>query len=60
MDSQASEPPVKKGRLMPLSEHPEMDRLADILENLPGDRQEAFGQWLEEEEGVTRDDPEEG
>jgi hypothetical protein len=37
-----------------------MDRLAEILENLPEDRQEAFGQWLEEEEGVTRDDSEEG
>jgi hypothetical protein len=60
MDSQASEPPAKKGRLIPLSEHPEMDRLAEILENLPEDRQEAFGQWLEEEEGVTRDDSEEG
>ncbi len=37
-----------------------MGRLADILENLPEDRQEAFSQWLEEEEGVTRDDSEEG
>jgi len=60
MDSQASDPTSKKGRLKPLSEVPEMDRLAEILGNLPGDRQEVFGQWLEEEEGVTSDDSEEG
>jgi chromatin segregation and condensation protein Rec8/ScpA/Scc1 (kleisin family) len=60
MDSQAGDPPSKKGRLIPLSEHPQMDRLADILENLPENRREAFSQWLEEEEGVDRDDTEEG
>jgi len=32
---------------MPLSEHPKMDRLAEILENLPPERQQAFEDWLE-------------
>jgi len=27
-----------------------MDRLAEILENLPDERQEAFGDWLESTE----------
>ncbi len=50
MDSQASDPASKKGRLIPLSEDPAMDRLAEILEKLPPDRQEAFGAWLEDTE----------
>jgi hypothetical protein len=47
MDSQAGNKATPKGRLIPLSEHPRMDRLADILDNLSADRQEAFGEWLE-------------
>lgn len=47
MDSQTGNPPSKKGGLMPLSEHPKMDRLAEILENLPPERQQAFEDWLE-------------
>lgn len=47
MDAQASNPAVPKGRLIPLSEHPKMDRLSEILENLSQERQEAFGEWLE-------------
>jgi hypothetical protein len=55
MDSQASDPASKKGRLMPLSEHPQMDRLADILETLPQDRQKAFNEWLEEADASEKD-----
>jgi hypothetical protein len=61
MDSQASDPASKKSRLNPLSEDPQMDRLAEILKRLPEDRQEAFGEWLEDGvtnkgENVTHDD----
>jgi len=47
MVSQAGDPPSKKGRVSPLSEDPNMDRLAEILKKMPEDRQEAFGDWLE-------------
>ncbi len=57
MDSQASNPAVPKGRLIPLSEHPKMDRLAEILEDLSPDRQEAFGEWLK---STTEDAQEDG
>jgi len=63
MESQTGNPPSKKGRLIPLSGHPQMDRLAEILEKLPPDRQEAFGEWLEdtitsEGENITHDNSE--
>ncbi len=56
MDSQTGNPPFKKGRLTPLSEDPQMDRLAEILEKLPQDRQEAFGEWLEDSESNEEKD----
>jgi hypothetical protein len=48
MDSQTSDKTSRKGSLIPLSEHPQMDRLVEILRDLPADRQEAFGEWLDE------------
>ncbi len=48
MESQTGNPHSKKGRLTPLSEDPQMDRLAEIVKKLPPDRQEAFGEWLED------------
>ncbi|MCA1962242.1 MAG: hypothetical protein LDL33_15800 [Desulfomonile sp.] len=39
--------------MIPLSEHPDMDRLAEILRELPADRQEAFLEWNDRE--VTQD-----
>jgi hypothetical protein len=48
MDTSSSNKNPKKGSLTSLSEDPQMDRLAEILEKLPPDRQEAFGEWLEE------------
>jgi hypothetical protein len=47
MDSQASDQAPGKGRLIPLSRHPVMDRLANILKGMALDRQEAFGEWLD-------------
>lgn len=47
MDSQASNKATPKGRLIPLSEHPQMDRLAEILTGLSPERKEAFGEWLD-------------
>jgi hypothetical protein len=58
MVSQAGDPPSKKGSLKPISEDPTMDRLAEILEKLPADRQEAFGEWLESNE--EKDENEQG
>lgn len=46
MDSQASNPAIPKSRLIPLSEHPQMDRLAEILTGLSPDRKQAFDEWL--------------
>ncbi|AFM23721.1 hypothetical protein Desti_1003 [Desulfomonile tiedjei DSM 6799] len=48
MDSQASDPTAPKSGLTPLSEHPKMDRLADILKGIPADRKEAFEEWLQD------------
>lgn len=58
MDAQASNKATQKGRLIPLSEHPQMDRLAEILTDLPQDRQEAFGAWLESTNEDSREDGE--
>lgn len=55
MDSQASNKATPKGRLIPLSEHPKMDRLAEILEDLSSERQEAFGEWLQSTEDTQED-----
>lgn len=65
MDSQASNSPFEKSGLIPLSEHPTMDRLAEILGKLPQDRQEVFGEWLDSadtQDGVevTKDESEQG
>jgi hypothetical protein len=66
MDSQAGNPASKKSRLIPLSEHPQMDRLKQILEKFPPDRQEAFGEWLDSTESdhertlTEEDDHEQG
>jgi hypothetical protein len=59
MDTQTSDQASEKGRLIPLSRHPVMDRLANILKGMSPDRQEAFGEWLEQSdtqhgEDVTR------
>ncbi len=58
MDSQASDPAVPKGRLIPLSEHPKMGRLAEILGDLSSERQEAFGEWLESTSEDSQEDSE--
>lgn len=50
MVSHSGDSTSKKGRLIPLSQNPQMDRLAEILEKLPPDRQEAFGEWIEDAE----------
>ncbi len=55
MDSQAGNKATPKGRLIPLSEHPQMDRLAEILEDLSDERQEAFGEWLQSTEESQED-----
>jgi hypothetical protein len=63
MEPQTGDKNIEKGSLVPLSEHPQMDRLVEILEKFSPDRQEAFGEWLEnkvtnEGEEVTHDDSE--
>ncbi len=55
MDSQASNKATQKGRLIPLSEHPQMGRLAEILEDLSPERQEAFEEWLLSTEDTQKD-----
>ncbi len=55
MDSQANNKATPKGRLIPLSEHPKMDRLSEILESLSSERQEAFGEWLQSTEDTQED-----
>ena len=56
MDPQTSDKTPGKGRLMDISKEPAMDRLAEIIGNLPPDRQEAFVEWLEQSEGDKTDE----
>lgn len=49
MDSRSSDKASQKGRLKPLSDHPAMDRLAEILQGLSLDRVRAFMKWNQED-----------
>lgn len=48
MDSQAGDKDSKAGCVIPLSEHPLMDRLDEILRALSSDRRDALDHWVSE------------
>lgn len=54
MDPRSGDKAPEKGCLTPLSEHPDMDRLAEILRGLPPDRQDAFMEALSQDETQRR------
>jgi hypothetical protein len=54
MDPRSGDKAPPKGGLTPLSEHPDMDRLEEILRALPPDRQAAFMESLSQEDTNER------
>ena len=54
MVSRSGDETPKKSGLTPLSEDPDLDRLAEILRDLPPDRQEAFDEWLYQDDTHER------